>query len=181
MQPHISEWCIGIDIHVRRRRTGMNLHPRLLVALFLLLGLAACTRAQHIKATASNVCPLTKPIWVKPPEDSAVLSPPAYSYYFVNEDRSIWASASWATEKEAHLNVSGESIKVGWFRPAGAELVITGQRLDGDAPPLEVETSCCYPTRFQASGLYFPTAGCWKITARAAESELSLIVRISKK
>jgi len=94
----------------------------------------------------------------------------------INEERSIWASASWATQEEYDMNVSREWIKVGWFRPAGVELVITGQRLDGEAPPLESEASCCYPTRFQASGLYFPTEGCWKVTANAAESKLSFII-----
>ena len=156
----------------------MNVHPRVFAALFLLSALAACTSAQRIKGTASNACLLTKPIWVKPPEDPAVLSSPAYGYYFVNEDRSIWASASWAINKESDFDVSEEWIKVGWFRPAGVELVIAGQRLDGDAPPLQAEASCCYPTRFQASGLYFPAEGCWEITAKAANEELSFVVWI---
>jgi hypothetical protein len=64
------------------------------------------------------------------------------------------------------------------FRPAGAELTVIGQRLGGEAPPLEFEASCCYPTRFQASGLYFPTEGCWEITAKAADKELSFMVWI---
>jgi hypothetical protein len=121
---------------------------------------------------------LTEPLRAKPPEDPAVLDPPAYGDYFVNEDRSIWASASWATEAEHAMNVSKEWIKVAWFRPAGAELLVTGRRLDGDAPPMEFEASCCYPTRFQASGLYFTTEGCWKITANAAGKELTFVVRI---
>jgi hypothetical protein len=99
-----------------------------------------------------------------------------YGYYFLNEDRSIWASAWWEEQEENSLRVSNEGIKVGWFRPAGAELGITGQRLDGEAPPLEAEASCCYPTRFQASGLYFPTEGCWEVTAKAADSKLSFVV-----
>jgi hypothetical protein len=154
----------------------MTLPARALMALFLVLGLSACTDIPETKDSSANACLLTEPLWIKPPEDSAVLSPPAYSDYFVNEDRSIWASASWATDKEHDLNVAKEWIKVGWFRPAGAELIITGQRLDGKAPPLEAEASCCYPTRFQASGLYFPTEGCWRVTAQAADSELSFVV-----
>ena len=150
---------------------------RRLVAPFLLLGMAACTSVQLTKGAAANACLLTEPFWVKPPEDSAILDPPAYSDYFVNEDQSILASAWWATN-ESDFNVAKEWIKVGWFRPTGAELVVTGKRLDGEAPPLEFEAPCCYPTRFQASGLDFPTEGCWKVTAKAADSELSFIVRI---
>ena len=100
------------------------------------------------------------------------------SVYFVNEDRSILASRSWAMQKESDFNVAKEWIKVGWFRPAGAKLIISGQRLYGNAPPFEAEVPCCYPTRFQASGLYFPTEGCWKVTAKAADKELSFVVWI---
>jgi hypothetical protein len=154
----------------------MHVLTRLLTIILLIFGLVGCIDAQVIKGTSANACLPTDPLWVKPPEDSAVLDPPGYGYYFVNEESSIWASASWATQKEYDLNTSQEWIKVGWFRPAGVELVVTGQRLDGKAPPLESEMPCCYPTRFQASGLYFPTEGCWEVTARAAESELSFIV-----
>ena len=154
----------------------MSLLNRIFRGLFLLFGLAACTGAQAIKGTSANACLLTEPLRVKPPEDSAVLDLPAYGDYFVNEDRSIWASAAWAADTEMGLNVAEEWIKVGWFRPAGAKLAVTGQRLDGKAPPLEFEAGCCYPTRFQASGVYFPTEGCWKLTAKAAGMELSFVV-----
>lgn len=153
---------------------------RALIALFFVFGLAACTGTPTTEATSASACLLTEPLWVKPPEDSAVLDAPAFSHYFVNEDSSILASASWAVEKEARLNVAEEWIKVGWFRPVGAELIVTGRRLDGEAPPLEVEASCCYPTRFQASGLYFPTEGCWEVTAKAADKELSFTVWVER-
>ena len=156
----------------------MALPARVSIVFFLMLGLAACANLRDAKGDTASACLLTQPLWDKPPEDSAVLNPPAYADYFVNEDRSIWASASWAVDGDDRRNVSKEWIKVGWFRPASAELIVTGQRLDGEAPPLEVEASCCYPTRFQASGLYFSTEGCWEITAKAADKELSFVVWI---
>jgi hypothetical protein len=55
---------------------------------------------------------------------------------------------------------------------------VTGRRLDGQAPALEAEFPCCYPTRFQASGLYFPAEGCWEVTAKAADSVLTFIVKV---
>ena len=156
----------------------MALPARVSIVFFLMLGLAACANLRDAKGNTASACLLTEPLWAKPPEDSAVLNPPAYGDYFVNNDHSIWASASWAVDENDRRNVSKEWIKVGWFRPAGAELIVTGQRLDGEAPPLEVEASCCYPTRFQASGLYFPTEGCWEIAAKAADKELSFTVWI---
>jgi hypothetical protein len=128
------------------------------------------------QADPASACQVTEPTWLKPPEDSAVLNPPEFGYYFVNPDRSIWASAWWAVEAEPYPRLNKEGEKVGWFRPEGAPLVITGRRIDGEAPPLEAEVPCCYSTRFQASGLYFPTEGCWEITAKASGSELSFVV-----
>ena len=126
--------------------------------------------------SAKRNCPVTEPVWVKPPEDAAVLDTPEFGYYFVNEDSSIMASAWWARPENEFPIVLEEGIKVGWFKPEGAELIITGQRLDGKAPALESHVPCCYPTRFQATGLYFPTGGCWEVNAKAADKELSFIV-----
>jgi hypothetical protein len=129
-----------------------------------------------IAFTEENACKVTEPVWAKPPQDSAVQDPSAYGYYYMNQDRTIWASAWWPVEDENYLRATQEGVKMGWFRPAGAELKITGQRLDSMAPPLETHVPCCYPTRFQATGLYFPMEGCWEITARAADSVLSFTV-----
>jgi hypothetical protein len=126
--------------------------------------------------TITSACPLATPIWAKPPTDSAVQGLAEFGYYFVNEDRSIWASAWWTGQDDYHLRVSEDGVKVGWFRPAGATLAITGQRIDAPAPALEAHVPCCYPTRFQATGLIFPTEGCWEVRAKAAASELSFVV-----
>jgi hypothetical protein len=143
---------------------------RLLLMVLLLFVLVGCAGA------AQRDCPITEPVWEKPPADAAVLDPPAYGYYFVNEDRSIWASAGWAGTEADPLQVHEEGFKVGWFRPAGAALQITGRRLDAEAASLESDIPCCYPTRFQATGIYFPTEGCWEVHAKAEDKELSFVV-----
>ena len=163
---------------------------RALICLLIVILLTACTTTRtasqtppaptpivsSIQTPSANACSLTEPTWAKPPEDSAVQNPPAYGYYFINEDSSIWASAWWTKQDENYLRAGEEGIKVGWFRPAGATLEVTGQRLDAQAPPLEFHAPCCYPTRFQASGLGFPTPGCWEVTARAEDRNLSFVV-----
>ena len=75
-----------------------------------------------------------------------------------------------------HFRAGEEGYKIGWFRPVGSELIITGRRLDAEAPPLEAETGCCYPTRFQASGVYFSTEGCWELNVQAENRKLSFVV-----
>ena len=146
------------------------------IVSFLLLVVAYTSSAVTESNTAKNSCPLTQPKWLKPPADSAIPDPPSYGNYFVNEDQSIWASAWWTEGEEYALHAGKEGNKIGWFRPASAELAVTGRRLDAKAPPLEFEAPCCYPTRFQASGLYFPTEGCWEVTAQADDRKLSFIV-----
>lgn len=147
-----------------------------LTVIFLLATvlLTACSISK-----SENSCPVTEPLWIKPPDDSAIGNAPVEGYYFVNEDSSIWASAWWTEQDGNYLRVDEDGIKVGWFRPEGTELQITGQRLDAQAPPLEARTPCCYPTRFQSSGIYFPTEGCWEVTAKAQNSVLSFIVQVA--
>lgn len=84
-----------------------------------------------------------------PAEDAAIPDLPAYGYYFINEDRSIWASAWWEEYDPKYLRVSEDGIKVGWFRPAGADLVITGQRLDAEAPSLKANASAATRLAFK--------------------------------
>jgi hypothetical protein len=153
----------------------MKARLRLFLTISFLLIAVTCGPVTD-NTSAKNSCPLTEAIWVKPPEDNAVLNPPAYGNYFVNEDQSIWASAWWTESDEFALQAGEEGNKIGWFRPAGAELVVMGQRLDAKAPPLEFEAPCCYPTRFQASGIYFPTEGCWEINAQAEDLKLTFVV-----
>lgn len=154
-----------------------HIRPLTIILSFVLtsLILTGCAAAQT-ESSGANSCPVTQPQWLKPPEDDAVQNSPAYGNYFANADQSILASAWW-TEPEAYQQYANEGgVKVGWFRPEGADLQITGQRLDAQSSPLEAHVPCCYPTRFQATGLLFPSEGCWQVVAKAAESELSFVV-----
>lgn len=171
-----------------------------LTLALVLVGASACSSAPVADATAvpmspakrppestttpdptevARACPKTAPEWAKPPHDSAVSNEPAYGYYFVNDDRSVWAAAWWAEAGAPGLSIHDLAIKVGWFRPAGVPLVITGQRLDAPASPLAASVPCCYPTRFQATGLIFPTEGCWEVTATADDRALSFVVWVA--
>ena len=176
------------EFNVRKENILMKYMQSLLCLLMGIL-LTACTSTRTVDPTplaripivsstetaSANACPLTEPAWAKFLEDSAIQDPPAYGNYFINEDSSIWASAWWTKQEKNYLH-AGEDIKVGWFRPAGAALEITGQRLDGKVNALETHIPCCYPTRFQATGLVFPTSGCWEVTASAEDRKLSFVV-----
>jgi len=64
----------------------MPLSPRIIAIVLLMWLLTACKATNHS-------CPVTEPKWVLPPNDPAIDTPPAYEYYFANEDQSILASA----------------------------------------------------------------------------------------
>jgi hypothetical protein len=117
-------------------------------------------------------CAVTQSIRDQPPKDPNA-DPFPLGPWYINADRTIWAG--W----DAASCVSGQKgNKVLWIRPQGTQLRVTGRRLDADAPPLKVTIPCCYPTGFQASGLFFPTPGCWEVTAKAGSSELKFVTKV---
>jgi hypothetical protein len=71
--------------------------------------------------------------------------------------------------------------KIAWWREKGSafgKLRVTGKRLDAEAPPLTAHIPSGYAnTRgFQASGLYFPTPGCWQVVARVGLTQRYVFV-----
>jgi hypothetical protein len=75
--------------------------------------------------------------------------------------------------------------KFGFWRGVKGQLHVTGERLDGPAPALKADIPQGYGSSgFQATGLTFPTDGCWKVTASVAGHRLSfvtIVVRIDKR
>jgi len=56
--------------------------------------------------------------------------------------------------------------KFPWWRYVSGQLTITGHRLDAPAPALTSDVPAGYgETGFQASGVTFPSEGCWQVTA----------------
>jgi hypothetical protein len=74
------------------------------------------------------------------------------------------------------------SMKFGWWRKVAGALTITGRRLDAPAPPLAASVPSGYgDTGFQASGVYFPTEGCWQVTGKVASTSLTFVTFVIKK
>ncbi len=72
-------------------------------------------------------------------------------------------------------------MKWPWWRGVKGELTITGRRLDGKAPPLTAGIPDGYGTSgFQATGILFPTEGCWEVTGRVGEAKLTFVTLIHK-
>jgi hypothetical protein len=82
----------------------------------------------------------------------------------------------------ATINADGSiTAKVGWWRGIPGKLVISGRRLDGEAPPLRADVPEGYGSQgFQPTGLTFPTTGCWEVTGKVGDAELTFVVTVSK-
>jgi hypothetical protein len=117
-------------------------------------------------------CPVTPTVIDTPPDDPNA-DPFGSGPWFINADKTIWAGPG-----PEHWAAGESGNKVIWIRPTGTQLEVSGQRLDADAPELEVWIPDGYLTGFQVTGMTFPTPGCWEVTATAGESELKFVVEI---
>ncbi len=73
------------------------------------------------------------------------------------------------------------SQKLGWWRTTPGTLTISGRRLDAPAPPLRADVPDGYGSSgFQASGVFFPTEGCWEITGTVGAATLSFVTFVRR-
>ena len=71
--------------------------------------------------------------------------------------------------------------KLGWFRGVPGRLHIQGERVDAPAPPLQASVPAGYGSiGFQATGLTFPTRGCWRVVGSVAGHELEFVVFVTE-
>jgi hypothetical protein len=80
------------------------------------------------------------------------------------------------------INPDGSvDMKFGWWRVVPGELTITGRRLDGPAPPARAGVPDGYgESGFQASGVTFPTEGCWEVTGHVGTASLTFVTFVLK-
>lgn len=140
------------------------------VVMLSSIGLAAQGREATPGAVESRgECSVSKGMLDTPPEDPNA-APFGSGPWHINPDRTIWV---WDKAYKA-----GDANERLWIRPSGTQLVVVGRRLDREAPPLQSVIPCCYPTGFQASGLLFPTEGCWEVTGTAGSSKLTFVTKV---
>jgi hypothetical protein len=90
--------------------------------------------------------------------------------WLINSDRTIWAPDQ--------PYIAKTPVNTVWMRPTNTELIVTGRRLDGDAPQLQAGPAAPYSTGYIAIGLMFPAGGCWEVTATAGASKLTFITKV---
>lgn len=89
----------------------------------------------------------------------------------------LWAGLSPSTFGRWFAGEDGN--KVLWVREVAGMLTVEGRRLDAEAPPLMARVPDGYgDLGYQASGVVFPTEGCWEIVGKVAERELRFVVAV---
>jgi hypothetical protein len=115
-------------------------------------------------------CPLTPVSSEKPPDEHTASFTPRW---YKGADGKVWASAN------GRWYAGSDGAKVLWAKPKEGSFKITGRRLDGAAPPLDPGSLAGYDGfPYQASGLIFPTAGCWEVEGRSGASVLRFVTYI---
>jgi hypothetical protein len=70
-------------------------------------------------------------------------------------------------------------VKLAWWRIPEGQLRITGHRLDAPDRTLRAFVPDGYePVGFQASGVYFPTEGCWQVEGRVGTTTLTFVTLV---
>ena len=154
-------------------------------AVALALVHASALHGSRTTAAAQTVaCPVTIPR--KDPAPSP--APPSFNYgnstirisLYLRNGKLI-AGRLAGGGRMATINPDGSiDAKFGWWRVGSGKIRINGRRLDAPAPPLRAHVPSGYGPGFQATGLTFPTTGCWRVTGRYLRSQLSFTLLVSK-
>jgi hypothetical protein len=148
---------------------------------------AEITKPEVVPQDPPPSCPVTTqqaPAFVPPsPYDSL-----GFEDAFWYGSSSLWIAMDQdGTWSGLPYNQNGYSQKVFWWREGYVwneepepELIVTGERLDASAPPLLGSRGTnAYASDIGSAmltGVGLPTLGCWKITGKYGDAELSFIV-----
>jgi hypothetical protein len=145
---------------------------------------AAASQPRRVTLADAEHCPVTLPGSVGPrgtsPDDF-------FGWGASHGNGTLWVGGLWPHGViEAGPDFVSEDgsvgMKFGWWRAVGGKLRITGRRLDAPAPPARGIVPDGYgATGFQASGVEFPTEGCWEITGTLPTTSLRFVTFVIKK
>jgi hypothetical protein len=133
-------------------------------------GLVANARSME---TVPSSCAVTLPNGSQPP--TKMLGGPT-----MHGNGKLWVSLSLIGGKLLIVpDADGKlSAKLAWWRAAKGPFTIQGRRLDAPGGSLQSDVRGYGNTGFLASGVIFPTAGCWEITGKAGDAALTFVVEV---
>ena len=162
------------------------LDMRTIIIIVLTLGMLApgCTwiiesapAGDHAQAPPD--CPVTSPNGRTPVNEM----PAPFSHH--GNDAlitALWPNGVVVIEPSMVMSDGTLGMKWPWWREVVGPLAIEGERIDASAPLLGSQIPDGYgDSGFQASGLLFPTEGCWQVTGRVGEESLTFVTWVMLK
>jgi hypothetical protein len=150
-------------------------------------GPAASTTLAGIAGDTLSKCPITTPLDppFTPPEP-APHSAPRDNFWYGSDSlwtalpqNGVWADLPHHPEGYTQKLIWGRK-GYSWMEEPEPQLTVSGRRIDEHAPPLRADkASNAYAGDIGSVmmvGVDFPALGCWEITGRYAEAELSFVV-----
>lgn len=163
-----------------------NLTIGILVSILALSAFIGCTdgpatqptsspAASNDETTSQQPCPVTLANGIQPPGQTELSA-----QYHGNG--MLWTILPQGGTLTIDPDRSGKlRMKFGWWRAVNGRLTIEGYRLDGSDDKLTADIPDGYgDTGFQATGIYFPSEGCWEVTGKAGKGELKFVVEVRK-
>ena len=144
---------------------------------------------------SATVCTPTIPNGTQPPPE--VLYSPEFS-----EGRLAEAYRAGHTKPDPHLHGNGAlwtvltsdgrylaprsqverdgsiGTKLPWWMARPGDMTLSARRLDAAAPAAKTSVGDSTEPRFHPSGIWFPTTGCWEVTARTRGKTLTLVIDV---
>src|SRR5690242_12951252 len=152
--------------------------PIVALALCLLLAAAGLSYAATTGSRASSrnsvsACPVTLPNHVvRPP--SGITRKLGYRHGQIAVE--LWPFGVTLVNKQDVIADGLLGAKVGWYRYGRGKLTITATRIDKPGHATRTSVPSGYGrTGFQSSAIYFPSTGCWKVTATVGHSSLTYV------
>ena len=148
------------------------------VATLSLMATSIGPPGEEAEETADTQCNVT-PYTSDPPANDHMAS--FTLTWFRNEESTLWAGL--APPYEGKWYAGPQGLKVLWWLSEGTfeeePLQVEGYQLEGKLLSMQAEIPEGYYGSFHASGLIFSESGCWKVTGKSGNRELTFIIWVN--
>ena len=153
---------------------------------------ASRTLQDPTKKKVPESCPVTKPPaspFVPPSPYPSKISPDRFWFGSNKLWTQLGADGTWQSLPQWPDGTYRQKLfwwreGYDWHHESRRDLKVSGERLDAQAPPLQSGVSNGWtddPNHpFITNGINLPSLGCWKITGRSKDTELSFVVWVTQ-
>jgi hypothetical protein len=174
-EPGSPRWC-NADVSLLRSTS---------IAAGLVAGILALAGGPAAGETASSAkgCRVTLPNGKAPPGSLRAQLPPDPPVFHGNGKLwvKLWPFGVIVAKPNVIDSDGSIGIKLPWWRGVAGTLTVTATRLDAQVRRVRGDVPSGYGrTGFQASGVVFPTQGCWQVTGRVGSVKLVFVTLVVK-